>query len=112
MPRCQYFATFQEKICLHSVFSDFCLLFGGGGLVFSRRQGFSVQSWLSWNSLCRPGWPQTLKSACLCLPSAGIEGVRHHTRLLFTFFLLVIVLLISANSCFLYIVTASSGLMG
>ena len=20
------------------------------------RQGFSVQSWLSWNSLCRPGW--------------------------------------------------------
>ena len=21
------------------------------------RQGFSVQSWLSWNSLSRPGWP-------------------------------------------------------
>jgi hypothetical protein len=31
---------------------------------------------LSWNSLCRPGWPQ--KSACLCLPSAGIKGVSHH----------------------------------
>jgi hypothetical protein len=42
------------------------------------RQGFSVQSWLSWNSLCRPGWPQTQKSACLCLPSAGIKGVCHH----------------------------------
>jgi hypothetical protein len=25
-------------------------------LVFSR-QGFSVKLWLSWNSLCRPGWP-------------------------------------------------------
>jgi hypothetical protein len=46
-------------------------------VVFSR-QGFSVQSWLSWNSLCRPGWPQTQKSACLCLPSARIKGVRHH----------------------------------
>jgi hypothetical protein len=42
------------------------------------RQGFSVEPWLSWNSLCRPGWPQTQKSACLCLPSAGIKGVCHH----------------------------------
>jgi hypothetical protein len=33
---------------------------------------------LSWNSLCRPGWPQTQKSACLCLPSAGNKGVHHH----------------------------------
>jgi hypothetical protein len=42
------------------------------------RQGFSVLPWLSWNSLCRPGWPQTQKSTCLCLPSAGIKGVHHH----------------------------------
>jgi hypothetical protein len=34
----------------------------------------------SWNSLCRPGWPRTQKSACLCLPSAGVKGVRHHAR--------------------------------
>jgi hypothetical protein len=27
---------------------------------------------VSWNSLCRPGWPRTQKFACLCLPSAGI----------------------------------------
>jgi vacuolar-type H+-ATPase subunit I/STV1 len=27
------------------------------------RQGFSVQPWLSWNSLCRPDWPRTQKSA-------------------------------------------------
>ena len=33
---------------------------------------------LSWNSLCRPGWPQTQKSACLCLPIAGIKGMCHH----------------------------------
>jgi hypothetical protein len=41
------------------------------------RQGFSVYPWLSWNSLCRPGWPRTQKSTCLCLPSAGIKGLRH-----------------------------------
>jgi hypothetical protein len=33
-------------------------------------------SCLSWNELCRPGWLQ--KSACLCLPSAVIKGMRHH----------------------------------
>jgi hypothetical protein len=27
---------------------------------------------------CRPGWPQTQKSADLCLPSAGIKGMCHH----------------------------------
>jgi hypothetical protein len=46
------------------------------------RQGFSVQPWLSWNSLCRPGWPPTQKSTCLCLPNAGIKGVCHHTQLI------------------------------
>jgi hypothetical protein len=45
------------------------------------RQDFSAWPWLSWNSLGRPGWPRTQKSACLCLPSAGIKGVRHHTQL-------------------------------
>ena len=29
-------------------------------------------------SLCRPGWPRTQKSACLCLPSAGIKDICHH----------------------------------
>jgi hypothetical protein len=41
-------------------------------------QDFSVYPWLSWNSFCRPGWSGTQKSACLCLPSAGIKGVYHH----------------------------------
>jgi hypothetical protein len=49
--------------------SSFLLL-----LLLFLKQGFSM----SWNSLCRPGWPRTQKSACLCLPSAGIKGVRHH----------------------------------
>jgi hypothetical protein len=26
----------------------------------------------------RPTWSRTQKSACLCLPSAGIKGVPHH----------------------------------
>jgi hypothetical protein len=25
---------------------------------------------VSWNLLCRPGWPRTQKSTCLCLPCA------------------------------------------
>jgi hypothetical protein len=29
-------------------------------------------------SPCSPGCLQTQKSACLCLPSAGIKGMRHH----------------------------------
>ncbi|GAB1296739.1 Oxysterol-binding protein [Apodemus speciosus] len=39
---------------------------------------FLCAPWLSWNSLCRPGCPRTQKSTCLCLPSAGIKGGRHH----------------------------------
>ena len=45
------------------------------------RQGFSVQPWLSWNSLCRPAWPQSQKSTCLCLLSSWIKGMCHHARL-------------------------------
>jgi hypothetical protein len=37
-------------------------------------------------SLCRPGWPCTLKSACLCLPSAGTKGMHHHTWLVLLLF--------------------------
>jgi hypothetical protein len=33
------------------------------------------------HSFCRPGWPRTQKSACLCLPSAGIKGIHHHAWL-------------------------------
>ncbi|GAB1299592.1 Family with sequence similarity 227, member A [Apodemus speciosus] len=39
-----------------------------------KAQGFSVWPWLSWNTFCKLGWPRTEKSACLCLPSAGIKA--------------------------------------
>ena len=45
---------------------------------FSLRQSLSVYLWLSWNSLCNPGWSQTQRSACLYLLSAGIKGVHHY----------------------------------
>jgi hypothetical protein len=52
-------------------------------LAVFRLKGFEIGLffWLSWNSLCRPGWPRTQKSPCLCLLSAGIKGVRHHALL-------------------------------
>jgi hypothetical protein len=37
-------------------------------VLFCLRQGFSVWPWLSWNSLCRPGWPRTQKFIHLPLP--------------------------------------------
>jgi hypothetical protein len=58
--------------------SDFKACFNLLLLLIILRQGFSVQPWLSWNPLCRSGWPRTQKSACLCLPSAGIKGMCHH----------------------------------
>jgi hypothetical protein len=47
--------------------------------------GFLCIPWLSWNLLCRPGWPQTQKSTCLCLLSAGIKVAcaTHPALLLF-----------------------------
>jgi hypothetical protein len=48
------------------------------GLFFSR-QVFSVQSWLSWNSFCRPGWPRTQKSASQVL---GLKACATTARLL------------------------------
>ena len=47
--------------------------------LFLLRQDFSVYLWLSWNSLCRRGWPWTHRdqpaSASL---SAGAKGVCYH----------------------------------
>jgi hypothetical protein len=56
------------------------------------RQGFSLKSWLSWNSFCRSGQPQTQKSTCLCLLSAGIKGLCHH-RPAYSFFFLTFLFL-------------------
>ena len=47
-----------------------------------RRVGSAVKSTcfcfvLNPRFLCRPGWPQTQRSTCLCLLSAGIKGMCH-----------------------------------
>jgi hypothetical protein len=42
----------------HSLFFKFIFICGRGG---GFKTGFSVYPWLSWSSLCRPGWPQTQK---------------------------------------------------
>ena len=48
-------------------------VFWGEGWERSFNTGFLCVPWLSWTSLCRPGWPRTQTSACHCLPSAGIK---------------------------------------
>lgn len=50
-----------------NVVVGFCLV-----VVFSHVRIFLCSPGLTWNSLCRPGRPRTQRSACLCLPSAGI----------------------------------------
>ena len=68
-----YHCVRARNLPLHyNTFFLFCFV------LFFLRQGFSVSPGLSWNSLCSPGWPRTQKSACLCLPSAGIKGMRQH----------------------------------
>jgi hypothetical protein len=39
-----------------------------------QRQGFSVQLWLSWNSLCRPGWSTTQKSPASTSRVLGLKA--------------------------------------
>jgi hypothetical protein len=74
---CHYSLEKNNKTIYRSFtlyFGFFCCFGFVFVLFYFLRQGFSVQSWLSWNSLCRPGWPRTQKSACVCLPSTGITG--------------------------------------
>lgn len=54
-----------------------------------------MQSWLSWNSVCR--WcPLTQRSSCLCIMSAGNKGVHHHTWQQYEF------LDVEQDKCFYY----------
>jgi hypothetical protein len=70
--------TLKKKVVCFFVFLFF----------FSETGFLCITLALSWNSLCRPGWPRTQKSACLCLLSAGIKGVHHH-RLVYSIFMSV-----------------------
>jgi len=47
------------------------------GLVWFFKTGFLCVAL----AVLGPGWLQTQKWACLCLPSAGIKGLHHHTQL-------------------------------
>jgi hypothetical protein len=40
---------------------------------------------LSWNSLCRLGWPRIQKSPCFYLPSAEIKDIKLHYILILKF---------------------------
>jgi hypothetical protein len=51
-------------------------------LILIVQTGFLCVALLFWNSLCRPGWPGTQRSACLCLPSAGTKGVQYQAGFL------------------------------
>ena len=62
----QLFCILKMFLCLLLLlllFCFFCFL----------RQGFFVWPWLSWNSLCRPSWPQIQENQIW----SGIEGVGH-----------------------------------
>ena len=79
------FDVFLDSVCENftEVFLFFFfLVFGFWFLVFGDRV-----------SLYSPGCPRIQKSACLCLPSAGIKGMHHHClatlRFLFVFFELI-----------------------
>ena len=71
-------------ICMFSLFFKsiynyyFVFIFLSFFLFLSRRTGFLCITLACWNSLCRLGWLRTQKSTCLCLPNAGIKGVRYH----------------------------------
>ena len=44
------------------------------------RQDVIVYPRPAYNSLCRPGWPQTHKDSPALSPESGIQGMCHHTK--------------------------------
>ena len=56
------FAGGANMIKIHT--NTFCFPFLSFVCCFLR-QGFSVQPWLSWNQLYRPGWPGAQRCACI-----------------------------------------------
>jgi hypothetical protein len=70
--------------CPHSI-SVLIFLFYSfiwGWFCFGRsRQGVSLWPWLSWHSLCRPGWPWTHRDHPACLWSTRVTGKHRHACL-------------------------------
>lgn len=81
-------STFKHHSCFNLLSKELLFWrkpdFGFGFLsclvLFFLRWGLSVKPWLSWNSVCRPGWPLSQRFSSLCLPSAGIKVVHYHTE--------------------------------
>lgn len=69
-------------VCL-SVWLSFLLFFFIFGLVWFLKTKLSLRSCR--NSFCRPTWPQTQRSACVCLPSVKIKSMDHYAWLPFYF---------------------------
>jgi hypothetical protein len=68
--------TISLALPIPHIFKEFTFLFVCLFVCFET--GFLCVALAVLDLLCRPGWPQTQKSACLCLPSAGIKGLCHH----------------------------------
>ena len=84
IPQCAWGCGCQRITCKSMLPPLSLSLFLGGVL----RLGFSIKPWLSWNSLCRSGWPQTQKStastsrvlglkACATTPGLRILILKH-----------------------------------
>jgi hypothetical protein len=72
-----------------SWFCLFCCFVLGLFVCLFVKTGFLCVALAVLNSLCRPSWPRTQKSACLCLPSARIKGVGHYCPAHFLFWTLL-----------------------
>jgi hypothetical protein len=73
-PYRQFVLDFCSSIFL--LLSLFCFL----------KQEFLCGALAILNTLCRPGWPPTQRSAYLCLPRAGIKSMCHHCSAVHQYF--------------------------
>lgn len=79
--KCMLGCPWMSKDNFPGQFSPF-LLCGSRESTQVIRLAATVQSWLSWNPHCNPGWPWTPAS---CFPRAGTEDVHHHYLVPFCF---------------------------
>lgn len=61
-----------------------CLIFGFAFALAFQDRVSRGQRWLSWNSFGRILASNSMRSACLSLPNAGIKGVHSHCTATFS----------------------------
>lgn len=74
----QKYGVCTQKVCTLELVTDYFFVRVGGMF----KTGFLYVA-LPVLELCKPSWPQTQRSVCLCLPSAGIKSMHKHTQLFF-----------------------------